>query len=170
MDAPFYDLAIKDEIANENIVLKDASETGRPLRDYKNLIPISNRLETTMERVSKIGQLVEMKCSSPKIAMKSCIWTTPAQESFNSKNPNKGIKSILNDDHNCQIQIQSLEKNQIGNWKCKVELDGFDQYQEAILTATGNFFDHKISFVEILAIIGITFHFVIFSRIITFIQ
>ena len=108
---PFYDLAIKDEIANENIVLKDASETGRPLRDYKNLIPISNRLETTMERVSKIGQPVEMKCSSPKIAMKSCIWTTPAQESFNSKNPIKGIKSILNDEHNCQIQIQSFSRD-----------------------------------------------------------
>ena len=93
------------------------------------------RLTTNMERVSKIGQPLAMKCSSEK-AMKTCKWTTPNKTTFDSKSPIEGVTAILNDDHNCHIQINSLSKEQLGKWSCRVELEGENQYQEAILTAT----------------------------------
>ena len=88
-----------------------------------------------MERVSSIGQPLAMKCSSEK-TMKSCKWTTPNKTTFDSKSPIEGVTAILNDDHNCHIKINSLTKEQLGKWSCIVELDGKEQYQEAILTAT----------------------------------
>ena len=89
-----------------------------------------------MERVSKIGQPLAMKCSSSEKTMKSCKWTTPNKTTFDSKSPIEGVTAILNDDHNCHIQINSLSKEQLGKWSCRVELEGENQYQEAILTAT----------------------------------
>ena len=94
------------------------------------------RLTTNMERVSKIGQPLAMKCSSSEKTMKSCKWTTPNKTTFDSKSPIEGVTAILNDDHNCHIQINSLSKEQLGKWSCRVELEGENQYQEAILTAT----------------------------------
>ena len=94
------------------------------------------RLTTNMERVSKIGQTLAMKCSSSEKTMKSCKWTTPNKTTFDSKSPIEGVTAILNDDHNCHIQINSLSKEQLGKWSCRVELEGENQYQEAILTAT----------------------------------
>ena len=88
-----------------------------------------------MERVSSIGQPLAMKCSSEK-TIKSCKWTTPNKTTFDSKSPIEGVTAILNDDHNCHIKINSLTKEQLGKWSCVVELDGEEQYQEAILTAT----------------------------------
>ena len=123
----FILLAIRNDAAK--------SETGRPLRDYKGMVPKSNRLETTMERVSSIGQPFAMKCSS-KSPIKSCIWTTPDLQKFDAKSPILGIQTIMYDDNNCHIQINSLAKSQLGTWSCRVDLEGEDQYQEAFLTAT----------------------------------
>ena len=125
----FFALAIRNDAVK--------SETGRPLRDYKGLVPKSNRLETTMERVSSIGQPFAMKCTS-KNPMKSCIWTTPDKKKFDAKSPILGVQTILYDDNNCHIQINTLTKSQLGTWSCQVELEGEDQYQEAFLTATEN--------------------------------
>ena len=109
---------------------------GRPLRDYKGLKPMSNWLKSNIKAVSEIGQPLAMKCTSEQNIIEKCTWTTPQGSSFDHGSIPEGITYLMDDDHTCQIEIESLSKDQLGKWSCTVQLKGQDQYQMAFMTAT----------------------------------
>ena len=109
---------------------------GRPLRDYKGQDPYSNRLLASIEKVSSIGQPLSLRCESVTKRYENCFWTSPSGIIFDVNEPPLGISTIIDDGYVCQIQIDSVSNEDLGNWVCNVELEGEEQYQEAVLTAT----------------------------------
>ena len=102
-------------------LLQTRQQIGRPLRDYKGAIPISNQLKADIERISSIGQPLTMKCTSELKNIQKCTWTHEVSgTSFDINSPPNGIQAITNDQHICHIQIDSLNQNQLGKWSCKI--------------------------------------------------
>ena len=107
---------------------------GRPLRNYDK-VPQNNKLKTNIERVSKLGQPLAMKCSS-EIPIESCQWQSPEGQSFSMRDLPQGYKSIIDNEKTCHIMIEKLETAQLGKWSCIVRQKGQKQYQQAYMTAT----------------------------------
>ena len=112
-------------VREDGVIGKEATkEFGRPLRDYDGQTPKFYQLKTKMERVSKIGQPLAMRCEVKDDLIERCSWTNPAGNSFEMTDLPEGIEAVINDEKVCQIQISSLQKEQLGKWKCKIELNG----------------------------------------------
>ena len=110
-------------------VKEEVEQSGRPLRDY-DVQPVSNKLVANIERVSAIGQPLAMRCTAPKDKkMTKCTWTSPNGKIFSTA-------SDIDNGKICQIQLASLSEEQLGLWRCRVHLEGENQYQEAFVTAT----------------------------------
>ena len=109
---------------------------GRPLRDYRGLSPISNKLKADIEKVTKLGQSVSLRCMSLTKPLEKCSWRDPLGFEFDANQPPVGITTLINDEQTCQIQIDSITEHQLGKWTCKIELADENQFQEATLTAT----------------------------------
>ena len=115
---------------------QENKKVGRPLRDYRGLSPISNKLKADIERVTNLGQSVSLRCISLTKPLEKCSWRDPSGFEFDANEPPVGITTLINDEKTCQIQIDSITENQLGKWACKIELEDENQFQESTLTAT----------------------------------
>ena len=114
--------------------VRQEPEQGRPLRTYDET-PQNHKLQTNIERVSKLGLPLAMKCTSD-LPIESCHWTTPSGETMDMKRLPKGYTSVIDNEKTCHMMIESLSKEQLGKWSCIVKQKGSEQYQQAFMTAT----------------------------------
>ena len=103
-------------------------QIGRPLRNYHGKVPVSNKLNSDIERISSIGQPLSMSCSS-ETEIEKCTWTSPSGFTFeahtraHTTQPD-GVKIISSDENICKIQIGHLSEAQLGKWTCQIKLEG----------------------------------------------
>ena len=104
-------------------------QIGRPLRNYHGKVPVSNKLNSDIERISSIGQPLSMSCSS-ETAIEKCTWTSPSGFTFEAHTRAHTTqytiqpKIISSDENICKIQIGHLNEAQLGKWTCQIKLEG----------------------------------------------
>ena len=127
-------------------------------------LPSSFKLSSGIERVHDIGIPVNMFCNVPEklpLNIETCEWFSPDSKHYNVKGDkvyvgeageddaqnflvDNSITVNLQDVKNCNITINKINENQLGNWMCKIQFQAnfssnenfpSDQYLTSTLTA-----------------------------------
>jgi len=136
-------------VVSSAVAFKPLVEIVKVSPSHNGKVPLSNKLKAEKSvKDAEIGKPIDMSCTvADDIDIEVCSWrrqdgpqlfVVGADIVDASKNKIEGISVNQSNSRSCHIQINSVSKNDLGTWTCRVQHSGSEKYQEARLEVALN--------------------------------